>query len=46
MAISVGISTAQHRVAVKPSRYDDQPNRLARHRQVRQSTPIPAVDPL
>jgi hypothetical protein len=45
-ALGEDAPAAQHRVAVKPSRHDDEPNRLARNGQIRQSPLRPAVDPL
>jgi hypothetical protein len=38
-------AAAQHGVAVKPPRHHQQPHWLSRHRQVRQTPRIPAVNP-
>lgn len=44
-ALSEYAPTAQHRIAVEPAHQNDQPNRLAGQRQIRQTSLIPAMDP-
>jgi hypothetical protein len=44
-ALSEDAPAAQHRIAVEPPHQNDQPNRLAGQRQIRQSPLISAVDP-
>ena len=44
-ALSEDAPTAQHRIAVESPHPNDQPNRLAGQRQIRQTPQIPAVDP-